>query len=676
MIDSLQEIVGRDKNDSLEASALVSLADEFVRNDLPRSKKIALQAVSLSRQLRLPYVLSGAYTELAMIHLQANQPDSTRYYVDLLRELAEENKVNKVRINYNQCASLYYHKQGNYKAALPYMLEALRLSMLENSTISVAGQSLNIGNCYVNMGEYKKAMDYHLKAMALFEKLGNKRGLSFCLASIGSDFLKMNQFAEALPYAEKSLALKSELNDTRGRAVSYSNIGEIQEGLGDYEKALKSYMESLALDKEMKSEIEEAKLDLNIGRLYEKMNDIDHAREYVQRGQDLFRQSADTAFLAIANAQMASLLNHLSRQKITTDAGGAGKNAAGGNATGKTSVLQDPTEKVFFNTLSTSIRMGDKKAQIDNYKYLSGWYAKNKQYDKALEYNEKFHQAEDSLENTDLQLQVKRLEQQYSLEKKEQEIALLKKDRLLYQADMQNQRLFRYGEGIVVLLLVISGLLVMARYRVAQKAKRLLEIEKIRNNIARNLHDDIGSAITSINILSKVALKQEGGNLQVTRDLEKIKDRSSLIMENMGDIVWAINPANDPLDKTILKMKEFAAEILESAGIDFVFTAEGKLGEIQLGVEERKNFYLIFKEVVNNMVKYSGATSAEIVLKKDAGSFSLTITDNGRGFDATRQYTGNGLKNIRSRVDEMKAGLRIDSSPGIGTRIEVAMPLT
>jgi len=409
----------------------------------------------------------------------------------------------------------------------------------------------------------------------------------------------------------------------------------------------------------LKSGIEEAKLDLNIGRLYEKMNDIDHAREYVQRGQDLFRQSADTAFLAIADAQMESLRNTTKK-----------------NTAGKSSVLKDPTEKVFFNTLSTSIRMGDKKAEIDNYKYLSGWYAQNKQYDKALEYNEKFHEAADSLENTDLQLQIQRLERQYNLQKKEEEIALLKKDQLLYQADVRNSRLFGYGELVVLLLLIISGLLVMARYRVAQKAKRLLEIEKIRNNIARNLHDDIGSAITSINILCKVALKKENGDIQVTRELEKIKDRSAVIMENMGDIVWAINPDNDPLEKTLWKMKEFAAEILESAGIGFTFVTEGKLGDWQLGVEERKNLYLIFKEAVNNIVKYSCATQADILLKRDAGQFLLRISDNGKGFDAGRQYAGNGLKNMQSRAGEMNAVCTIDSSPATGTLIKVVMLIT
>jgi two-component system sensor histidine kinase UhpB len=507
-----------------------------------------------------------------------------------------------------------------------------------------------------------------LRAMELFETLENKRGMSFCLASIGEDFIKLDQFADALPYIQRSLALKSELNDTRGKATAYQNLGAIEVGVGDYEKALTSYMAALDLNKELKLATEEGKTDLGIGQLYIKISNAAQAREYLQRAQTLFRQSGDTAFLASANSELASL-------KTGGPAVFDGLAVSGGRAPAA-KVVQDPVEKIFFNTLSTSIRMGDKSTEINNYKYLAGFYARRKQYDKALEFNEKYHQAADSIQSKDLELQVRRLEQQYNLEKKEKEIALLKKDRLLYQADLKNRRLFRCGELIVLSLLIISGLLIMARYRVAQKARRLLEIEKIRNNIARNLHDDIGSAITSINILCQVALKKENGDIQVTRELEKIKDRSSVIMENMGDIVWAINPDNDPLEKTLLKMKEFAAEMLESAGIGFTFVTDGKLGDWRLGVEERKNFYLIFKEAVNNIVKYSCATQADILLKRDAGQFLLRISDNGKGFDAGRQYAGNGLKNMQSRAGEMDAVYTIDSSPVTGTLIKVVMLIT
>jgi len=130
------------------------------------------------------------------------------------------------------------------------------------------------------------------------------------------------------------------------------------------------------------------------------------------------------------------------------------------------------------------------------------------------------------------------------------------------------------------------------------------------------------------------------------------------------------------LDKTIIKMKEFAAEIFEPAGIGFTFREDEKLADLKLGVAERKNFYLIFKEAVNNIVKYSGATEADISLQATAHLFSLKVSDNGRGFDVTKQCAGSGLKNMQSRASEMNAVLEVDSSRATGTRVYVAVSIT
>ena len=99
----------------------------------------------------------------------------------------------------------------------------------------------------------------------------------------------------------------------------------------------------------------------------------------------------------------------------------------------------------------------------------------------------------------------------------------------------------------------------------------MVEIEKLRNNIARDLHDDIGSALSSININSKMALSHASEQKLVKGQLEKIKEHSGKMMEGMSDIVWAINPVNDSLEKMIIRMKEFAVEMLEPLNINFAF---------------------------------------------------------------------------------------------------------
>ncbi|WP_295671290.1 tetratricopeptide repeat-containing sensor histidine kinase [uncultured Mucilaginibacter sp.] len=650
LIDSLQKVVARGKKDSLEVVASLELANEFSRSNIPVAKQYVLASISLARKLSLPNRLSAAYSVAATIFSQINKTDSARYYIDQLKKLGDDTHISYVISNYYFTEGLFYRRQGNYKASIPFMKEALRLFKIQNDKLSMAGQDLNIGNNYSDMGDYRNSMAFRLEALKLFEELGNKRGISFCYSNIAVDFIRLKQYTEALSYAQRSIALKTELNDKRGLSNTYVTLGEVQNNLHKPGEALGSFMHGLELVRGLKLPIEEGKTDLEIAKFYEDQKDIENARRYLDYSTALFKQLGDTAYMSVANAEAANLQNTIAHQQST--------------------------EKVFLNTLNTAVKMGDKSTELNNYKHLSDFYAQNKQYEKALDYNEKYHSKQDSLQNSQLQLQVKELEQRYNIEKKEKEISLLKKDQLLYKANLQNQKIFRYGTLIVLLMLLAIGFLVIARYRVVQKAKRLLEMEKMRNSIARNLHDDIGSTLSSINILSKVALEQAGGNVNVTSGLEKIKSSSYTIMESMSDIVWAINPANDHLENTILKMKEFAITILEPAGISFAFNEESQLADLKLGVDERKNLYLIFKEAINNIAKYSGASRADIEVKKIDSQFSIRITDNGKGFDGSKQYNGNGLKNMRSRAAEMNADFNISTKPAEGTSICVVLAIT
>lgn len=209
-----------------------------------------------------------------------------------------------------------------------------------------------------------------------------------------------------------------------------------------------------------------------------------------------------------------------------------------------------------------------------------------------------------------------------------------------------------------------------------ERITKYLTEEKLRTKIARDLHDEMGSTLTSINIISKVAM-EEGQEQEKTKQyFQKIKDHSGRMMESMSDMVWAINPVNDSFEKVILRMKEFAAEILEPARINYYFTETGELEKTQLNPEQRKDIYLIFKEALNNVVKYSAATEVNISFELTVDRLRMMIADNGSGFDATVISSGNGLKNMHSRSAEMGATIRIDSIKGTGTLIALELPVT
>lgn len=235
--------------------------------------------------------------------------------------------------------------------------------------------------------------------------------------------------------------------------------------------------------------------------------------------------------------------------------------------------------------------------------------------------------------------------------------------------DSENPRRNFYKKYHLRLLIKIAAI-------TAERIAKYLAEEKLRSKIARDLHDEIGSTLTSINILSKVAMQELGSNDKTIQYLQKIKDNSANIMERMSDIVWAINPVNDNFDKVVLRMKEFAAEILEPAGINYYFKEEGTLDRTQLKLEHRKDIYLIFKEVVNNVVKYSKATELDVVVQKQHDRLRMSITDNGIGFNQETAHQGNGIRNMRDRAAGMQGSLNIHSIMDTGTTVVLEVGIT
>lgn len=210
----------------------------------------------------------------------------------------------------------------------------------------------------------------------------------------------------------------------------------------------------------------------------------------------------------------------------------------------------------------------------------------------------------------------------------------------------------------------------------AERISKYLTEEKLRAKIARDLHDEMGSTLTSINIISKVAIEKQDGSIKVRDSFQKILDHTGNMMESMSDMVWAINPVNDSFGKLLLRMKEFAAEMLEPARINFYFDDSGLQREITLNPEQRKNIYLIFKETINNVVKYSQAKEVNIIFGLEASVLKMKIADNGIGFDVKSENTGNGIRNIQVRATEIKGFISLESIPGTGSSVTLQLHVT
>jgi PAS domain S-box-containing protein len=214
---------------------------------------------------------------------------------------------------------------------------------------------------------------------------------------------------------------------------------------------------------------------------------------------------------------------------------------------------------------------------------------------------------------------------------------------------------------------------------------RMRELQKVRSRIATDLHDDIGSSLTQIAVLSEVA-RGQASHLHadsVATPLERIKNVSKELVSVMSDIVWAINPQKDHLIDLVQRMRRFGSDVLSGRGITFEFNAPQVEDSIELGANIRREVFAIFKESINNVVKYSEGSKVVTDFLVSSDKLELNIADDGKGFDMEvvlgenfrPEMGGNGLASIRRRVAELGGICDIRSRIGRGTEITLSVPL-
>src|SRR5262245_39353002 len=209
------------------------------------------------------------------------------------------------------------------------------------------------------------------------------------------------------------------------------------------------------------------------------------------------------------------------------------------------------------------------------------------------------------------------------------------------------------------------------RYRIG----RYLEVERIRTRIATDLHDDIGSSLSQVSVLSEVAGQRARASLDPSEPLAMIADLSRGVLDSVSDIVWAINPGRDRLSDLTLRMRRFAGDAASAANINLDFDALGEGADLKLEPDLRREVYLIFKESINNLMRHSGCTGAEVTIGALDRSLELIIRDNGRGFDPSRASDGNGLASMKQRAARLGGALEILSNSDSGTSVQLRVPI-
>lgn len=230
-----------------------------------------------------------------------------------------------------------------------------------------------------------------------------------------------------------------------------------------------------------------------------------------------------------------------------------------------------------------------------------------------------------------------------------------------------------------IALLLAAGVYGLYNYRIRQIQK----LYTVRNRIASDLHDEIGSTLSSISISSTmIQRKLQASDATVNNLLLQVSNNTSHMLDALSDIVWAINSGNDRFDNVVNRIRAFAIEVLEPAGICIHFQVDDGVPDLKLDMQQRKDLYLILKEAIHNIIKYAACENVTIHIgRKGVKTLVLEIKDDGKGFDTdnlntqSKSLSGNGIRNMHKRAADLGGNLHIVSTPQKGTFVSLVFNL-
>lgn len=527
-----------------------------------------------------------------------------------------------------------YRTQNDLPNAAKSYTEALQILEAINDKLRLADSYNRLGMVATMENDEDAALTHFTKALDIYEQKGLKRGEINIQFQLGKLKARMKKWNETLPYYYKTLALLKKTEQNYIRINCMASIGQAYFFLKKPDSAIYYLNQFILLDKDFKYPdliVESTKL---LYLLYREKGDMTIAMEMYE----LYFKVKD------------SLFNDNSRKAVL-----------------KSQSKYEYDKKALLDSLKIQTEKNEMEARLAR--------EKNQRLKTEIEKNvAEARRLKTETENNVLEaslIQEKNQRIKLSTEKNVEEARRLKTEteKNILTANLIQEKNQRYGLLGGLVLVVMTAGFGFSQYRTRQRLKEL----KLRNQIASDLHDEVGSAISSISLFAGMARMKQGGNTEAL--VEKIEETSRETINTMSDIVWSIEPANDSFQNVLRKMKQFGEQLTAPLTIDFTFTTEPGIDKLSPDMKQRKNIYLVYKEAVNNSCKHGQPTAIMVTLRKKTGALVMTIADNGRGFDVNQQHSGYGTGSMKARTADLNGQLEIRSSAETGTSVTLTLPL-
>ena len=636
-------------------------------------------------------------------------------------------KSDTAKVNALNLLSKELLDKATYDSALIFSNDAKQLSEKLNFQKGIADALTNTGLIQSKMKKYKAALANHTSALKIRTSEKDAAGIRYSYYNIGSCYQWLNLYKEASEYFFKSVKLAEASKDSFLLYKSFGSIAYLLQFLGNlnesiaYQKKAIQYAESqkdnfclatifLADYYALNNEPDKADSVLRIAYPIAVDLKSDYHLSYyygIKSESEAQRNNYGNAILSLLNSNIIEERLPVSEKLAYNNANIANyilkcdnkQLAIAGIPSGK---KFDESIRYARKSLDMTIPAGIIYMTSANYYHMSVAYKAKGNFEEALRYYEMHTAIKDSVFNAKNVATIQELNLKHQTKEKEQKIVLLENENKLKALREQNQKQkTNYAlAGIAILMLVgayvfnlylkrkkLHAQLIKSHAELKEMQQQLIlierekEAENIRLRISRDIHDDIGHSLTKISLLSDMTASDKQINSpEAIETLGRISDYSRNVNASLSEIVWAVSPKHDSLDSLIVYMRNHIHQFFENTGIRYRINFPDSYENRSINPELKRNIFLVLKESLNNILKYAKAKNVTVDFKIDGDQFELKIKDDGVGFtplsfgspDSYREGVrsgGNGLPNMKYRIEQTGGSFEINSSPNAGCEI-------
>lgn len=596
------------------------------------------------------------------------QPDSAIYFYSEAGRLSRKLRYPAGFIRYVANYTDILNNRGKFEESLALNLQAIDTCLKYGlGGLSYIRAFMNTATVYQYKGEYATSAGYYLKALAVVEAGDYVQAASVIYNDLCGLYRNLEQPDKAIVYARKSLQLAEKDHDLLAAGNACINLGNSLKDKGQMSQGL-SYIErsrAIGLQLHDSSLVETALID--IGDTHIKTSNPEKAIPAFREALSLARALGDVPGEAFALQGMAM-----------------------GNFW---TARYPDAERYLLQSIPLARDHDQKEVWRNSLMLMSDVQIALGHTKASLQYRRLYDSVSDALLNPALMKNIQELETKYEVEKKKHD--LLQKDFLLEEKDREASRqrtwLIAAAASVLILtvLFVLSWRFSRQQQLLQQRTIKALEMEREnvrlkamlegqyteRQRISQEMHDDMGSGLTSLIFLSRMLGSDGAPAAPAPGDIVlKMRNTAEQLVRKMNEVIWTMNHEQDTLDSLLAYIRVNTAEMLEHAGIDFRFDIEQPVPAVAVSQEFRRNIYLAAKEAVHNVVRHSGAGMVVINISAGGGRLEIRIHDDGKGFTiSSGNRFGNGLKNMRRRTEQV--GGSIEFVAGQGTLAIIRAPL-